>query len=204
MRPAGRPGRTLLLILAIVLLGACTPAERDDGPAPSPAPVGSAPTAPTAGPTAGAPAVVGDEVDPCLLTEEEVAEVVGVEVPKAGVSGGELFGLCTFGGEEAGATVPGTVDLALVDLARVSEESDENIDGDAYIDELASGVGTGTAMPLPGLGDGRAVRLTYPFGSQAWAWVDDHVYGAYVSDLDDADALAEQVLRAVLDARASR
>jgi hypothetical protein len=205
VRPARWP-RWAAALAAVVLLPSCTAAEVDDGPPPSP----GVPTEPTEkpspgpttgqGPPAGAPALADAEVDPCLLPEEEVAEVVGVDLPQAGVSGGELFALCTYGGEEA----PGTVDIALVDLDRVSEESQEEVDGDAYIEELASGVGTGTATPLPDLGDGRAVRLTYPFGSQAWAWVDDQVYGAYVSDLEEADALAEDVLRAVLDARASR
>lgn len=206
----GSAAAPLAAVLVVALLG-CTPADREEAGAPSRTPAGPAPTAeqPTAGttaeqPTAGPPAITAGEVDPCLLTEQEVAEVVGVELPKSGASGGELFALCTYGGEDAGTAAPGTVDIALVDLVRVSEESGQDVDGDAYIDELTTGVGTGTATPLTGFGDGRAVRLTYAFGSQAWAWVDDQVYGAYVSDLEDADARAEALLRAVLDAQGSR
>jgi hypothetical protein len=159
----------------------------------------SEPRAEETPPAVGPPAIEPEPPDPCLLTEDEVEDIAGVRLPRVGTSGGLVLALCTYGGEESGAATPATVDVAVVDLELVSAESGEEVDGEDYIAELVSGVGTGTATPLEGFGDGSAVVLSYAFGSQAWAWVDGAVYGAYASDLDDADDVARDLLRAVLD-----
>jgi hypothetical protein len=171
----------------LVALAGCDGGDEPQADATSPAPA------------LGPPGIAPDPPDPCLLTEGEIAEVVGTRLPQVGTSGGNILALCTYGGEESGLASLGTVDLAVVDLALVSAESGEDVDGEGYISELVAGVGTGTSTTLEGLGDGSAVVLSYPFGSQAWAWVDGTVYGAYVTDLEDAEELAADLLRSVLD-----
>jgi hypothetical protein len=175
------------LLLAVALLAGCT---GDEEPEALPTP----PTEPprTFGPEAPEPESA--EVDPCLLDEDEVSEVAGLDLPLVGPSGGELFAICTYGDPEGGAAA----DIAIVDLARVSEESGEEVDGESYIAELVEGVGTGRAEELQGFGDGAGVVLSYEFGSQAWAYVDGTVYGAYASALGDDDEQAVDLLEAVL------
>jgi hypothetical protein len=176
-----------LLLLALLLATGCDGDTEPQAEETSPAPV------------VGPPGIPQEPHEPCILTEDEVAEIAGERLPEAGTSGGLILALCTYGGEETGATSLATVDIAVVDLERVSAESGEEVDGEDYIAELTSGVGTGGAAPLEGFGDGSAVVLSYPFGSQAWAWVDGLVYGGYASDLEDPDRVATEVLRAVLD-----
>lgn len=180
---AGGPTRRWCAVLAasLLLLG-CTADEEPE----------AAGTGADLGPEAQPPGAV----DPCLLGGDEVAAITDEELPQMGPSGGEIFAICTYGDPEAAGA---TADIALVDLTRVSEESGQEVDGEAYIAELADGVGTGTAEPLDGLGDGSAVLLSYAFGSQAWAYRGDAVYGAYASGLADDDALAVELLEAVLD-----
>jgi hypothetical protein len=176
-----------VLLGLVLLLASCTGGQEETAPAPPPTPV------PTLGPQAPEP----DEVDPCLLDAQEVGEVAGAELPLLGPSGGEVFAICTYGDPEAGL---GTADIALVDLTAVSADTGEDIDGEDYIAELTDGAGTGAAVALDDLGDGSAVLLTYPFGSQAWGYVGGSVYGAYSSDLADDDAVAQALLAAVLAA----
>jgi hypothetical protein len=177
--------RLLAAFLAALLLVACTPGGDEGSSLPTPPP---ATEQPELGPSL-------PPVDPCILDGAAVSEAVGVDLPEGAPSGGELFALCTFGDPEVDF---GTADIALVDLERVSQESEQDVDGEVYIAELASGVGAGDATDLDDLGDGSAVLLTYPFGSQAWAYVGGFVYGAYASDLGDDDAVAVDLLEAVL------
>jgi hypothetical protein len=185
---AGHAVRWRVLLAVLLLLATACTGDTDPQAEESP-------TAPDVGP----PGIPQDPHDPCVLSEDEVEEIAGERLPTAGVSGGLILALCTYGGEETGATSPATVDIAVVDLERVSAESGEEVDGEDYIAELTEGVGTGGSTSLDGFGDGSAVVLSYPFGSQAWAWVGDLVYGGYASDLEDPDRVATEVLRAVLD-----
>lgn len=180
------------LAIALVALGllvaACTGEEEAAEPPPTPVPSS----------TFGPPAILPDEVDPCLLDAAEVSEVAGLDLPLVGPSGGEVFAICSYGMPETG----GTADIALVDLVRVSEDSaasdGEDVDGEDYIAELTAGVGEGSAEALGDIGDGSAVLLSYAFGSQAWAYADGQVFGAYASDLGDDDRIAEALLREVM------
>jgi hypothetical protein len=184
-----RVRRVSAALAATALLAGCTAGDGGASGAPTPPPSAGQSEPPELGPSL-------PPIDPCILDAAAVSAAVGVDVPEGAPSGGELFALCTYGDPEIAL---GTADIALVDLARVSEESEDDVDGETYIDELASGVGAGDATDLDDLGDGSAVLLTYPFGSQAWAYVDGFVYGAYASDLGDDDALAVDLLEAVLD-----
>jgi hypothetical protein len=171
--------------LLVVLLLGCTQEEPSAVPTP--------PTEPprTLGPVPREP----DEIDPCLLADEEVAEIAGTDLPRVGPSGGELFAICTYGDAEGASS---SADIAIVDLARVSEESGEEVDGEDYIAELISGAGEGSGAELDDRGDGSGALLTYALGSQAWAYVDGTVYGAYASGLGDDAAVAVDLLDAVL------
>jgi hypothetical protein len=186
--------RAAAFLLCLLLLAGCDtgadgagteePTETAEVPTPPPSP------ARTLGPEAPPP----DEVDPCLLDDEEVGAIAGTDLPRVGASGGEVFALCTYGEPDLGVAA----DIAVVDLVRVREDSGEDVDGDTYVDTLTEGVGAGDAEALDGYGDGRAVRLSYALGSQAWAHVGDTVYGAYASGLGDDDAIAVALLEAVL------
>lgn len=162
-----------------------------DGTAP---PAQGTPDEPRPSPTAFAPVGPGED-DPCMLSEARVAEITGQQFSLLGPTGSPSFRMCTYG-EPAD---PFSVDLALVDLAAASEESGEEIDGELYISDIRDGAGdSGEVRDLDALGDGSAVLVTDPFGSQAWAYVGDMVYGAYSSGLDDDARYAEELLQAVL------
>jgi hypothetical protein len=130
--------------------------------------------------------------DPCALVDEaQVSDHGGEPFHPVGVEGGAVLSLCVFETDDGLRSI----DLAVVDLARLSEQG-EQVDGEAYLAELAAGAGDGPVTELDGPGDGRAILISYANGSQAWAWDGDRVVGAYATGLADADAVAVALLRA--------
>lgn len=185
--------RTVLLLTALVLT-ACSPESAEPTPTPTATPGVVLPTLPVGEPQGP----VDPErvlLDPCsLLTAAEVSEVVGQTVDEGGLSGGEVFQLCTYQLSDG----LHSVDVAVVDLQRLEESSGERVSGDEYVATLREGAGDGIVAELDDLGDGEAITIAYSGGSQAWAWTGDRVVGAYADAVPDTIATATALLEAAL------